>query len=158
MAIYFYYTEATRERLSTTDDLVALEGRLINYSFKDNTGFKKQGHTYYIYLNEFSCTFQIKADYLRFFNRPQFENNVKPNDRFKLTIPKYQEHLLRSSETVFITSLSVNSIEYITAERTLKADANSSGYNLAFLFAIGGVVSALFHKQLESFGNFWQKN
>ncbi len=88
MGIYFIFEQATREHPESTNDLIDLNGRITHYSFEDNTGWRRNGHHYYIFLKEYPNKFQLKADYLRYFNKSQFEMNFKTGNRVKLSIPK----------------------------------------------------------------------
>jgi hypothetical protein len=157
MGIYFIIEHKTRERPESTEDLINLNGKIIDYSFKDNTGRRKQGREYYIFLNEYPNKFQIKADYLRYFNKEIFENNFKSGRKVNLSFPKHQEHLIGTNEAVFLTSLSINSYEYLSREQTLEFEKSSkssnSSYYLGIVFIILGILVFLLHDKLKNATN-----
>ncbi|MCH7415858.1 hypothetical protein MM213_20325 [Belliella sp. R4-6] len=152
MGIYFIVEHGTREHSVSTEDLIELKGKIIDYSFKDNTGWRRQGQQYYIYLDEYPNKFQIKADYLRYFDKEIFKENFESGTILEISFPKYQEHLIGTKEAVLLTSLSINSYEYISQRQTIEFEKSSkssnSDYLLGIIFIILGVLVFLFHNKL----------
>lgn len=159
VGIYFIVEHSISERPMSTSDLVDLEGTISHYSFEDNTGSRGAGRQYYIYLNEYPTTFQIKADYLRFFDKSAFENNFITGQGFKGSIYKNQEHLIGTEETIFLTSLSVHTVEYLSKTEAIGQEANmaesNSSYYLGIFCIILGILSFIFYGRINRATNFW---
>ena len=157
MGIYFIIEHSIHERPKSTKELIDLNGRISEYSFEDNTGWRRNGHQYYIYLDGYPTKFQVKADYLGFFDKEQFENNYKQGSRVKLSIPKYQEHLVGTEGNVFLTSISVNGLEYLAKHETINREINlvssNSDYILGGIFIGLGILVFLFYGQIKKATN-----
>jgi hypothetical protein len=142
--VYFLYTELTRVKIESEGDLTEVHGKFLNYSFKDNTGYKRQGHEYYIWIDSYQNAFQIKADYLGIFKGAEFITTVRPKDKIQFTIPKFQTNKLNTDENVLVTSIKVNRSTYLSKDKTLEIEKRiASSYTdfvLAGLFLIVGLV------------------
>ncbi len=142
--VYFLYTGLTREKIESEDDLTEVNGKFLNYSFKDNTGHKRLGHEYYIWIDSYQNAFQIKADYLGIFKGIGFINNVRPGDNIEFTIPKFLTKKLNSGENVFVTSVKVKRLTYLSKDKTLEIEnelaTSYSDFFLAGGFLIVGLV------------------
>ncbi len=157
MGIYFIIEHLTHERPLSTADLVDLNGKVSHYSFQDKTGWKKMGKQYYVFLDEFPNKFQISANYLRFFNKSLFEQSFKPGNRIKLSIPKYQEHLVGTEEPIFLTSFSISGHEYLSKKETLEfetaSESSNSDYILGTVCMTLGIVVFFFHDRIKKATN-----
>lgn len=142
--IYFLYTGLTKEKIDSENDLTEVRGKFSNYSFKDNTGHKRQGHQYYIWIDRYQNAFQIKANYLSVFKGVEFITTVRPGDDIQFTIPKFQANKLNSDENVFVTSIKVKRAIYLSKDKTLEIEKGiASSYDdffLAGLFLTVGLV------------------
>lgn len=157
LGIYFIVEHGTRERPESTKDLFDLNGSILEYSFKDNAGWRGTGHQYYLFLDEYPNKFQVKADYLRYFNKLQFEQNFKPGNQVKLSVFGNQEHLIGTEEAVFLTSLSVNGFEYLSKKEAIKFEmssaASNSDYILGIVFILLGILVFVFYERIKKATN-----
>jgi len=128
-SIYFTYDFVTKERIESEDDLIEVQGKLVDYSFKEGTGRKRMGHEYYISLDSYSNQFQIKADYLDKFNAFDFVTLVRPGDDVTFTIPKCQFEKLNSNDKVLVTSIRVKRRTYLDKRDVLE---NEKSYALLY--------------------------
>ena len=103
--IYFLFTGLTKEKITSANDLIEIRGKYLKHSFKDNKGFKNFTHQYYIWLENNSNTFQVKAGYLGIFDAREFLRNVNQGDDLTFTIPKRLIEKLNSTGNVFLTSI-----------------------------------------------------
>ncbi|MEQ9219873.1 MAG: hypothetical protein RLO17_17595 [Cyclobacteriaceae bacterium] len=153
MGVYFIVEHLTHERPISTADLIDLNGKVSHYSFQDYTGWKKMGKQYYVYLDEYPNKFQISANYLGFFNKARFELNFKSGERIKLTIPKYQEHLIGTEDAVFLTSFSINGSQYLSKKETLEfekeSESSNSDYILGTVFIALGTLEYFFNDKIK---------
>lgn len=141
--IYFFYSGLTRGRIESENDLREIHGRFSRYSFKDNTGFKKEGHEYYIWIDGYSNRFQIKADYLGVFKSGAFVLNVTPGDEIELTIPKSQATKLNTNKSVLVTSISTRRTTYLNKKEALRIERDIADSNADFLLAGGFLIVGL---------------
>ena len=139
LAILYHHFQ--RADLKTPDKILHIEGRVSQYSFQQKPGHRATLKQYYIWLDNYPCTFQIKADFLPFFNQTQFESEIKNGDNLQLTIPKELEDQLADRGThIFIFSASKTSTNYLSLADTIpKENSNFDIYAGLFFFA-GGIV------------------
>lgn len=145
MGIYFIVEHNFRERPTSMDQLTDIVGTLDHYSFRDNIGLKKQSHEYFISLDEYPNKFQIKSDYLQFFNKYLFEESVQKGHHIKITVPNYKKQLIGTDETVVITSLSANSLEFLSKQETINYEIDSSQSNSDYIFGGTLIIIALLY-------------
>jgi hypothetical protein len=142
--IYFSYQGLTREKIKSKDDLTEVQGNFLDYSFKDNTGYKRLGHQYYIWIEGYQNPFQIKADYLGIFKGVEFITTVRRGDKVQFTIPKFEANKLNSDENVFVTSIKVKRSTYLSMDKTLEIEneilSSYADYFLAGGFFLVGLV------------------
>ncbi len=139
--LFFLYHQLTRPNLKSKDDILQVEGQVSNYSFKRIPGARATSKQYYIWLDNYPCTFQIKADFLSFFFQSSFENEIRKGDNVKLTIPKdHKNQLYKSNENIFILSASKNTTEYLSLEDTMPKENDNFDIYAGLLFIMGGIV------------------
>jgi hypothetical protein len=139
LAIFYHHFE--RPNLKTPDKLLYIEGQVDQYSFQRKPGYRATLKQYYIWLDNYPCTFQIKADFLSFFNQTQFENEVKKGDKLKLTIPKeIKDQLSERGTHIFILSASKNSTNYLSLADTIPKENNNFDIYAGLFFIVGGIV------------------
>lgn len=141
--IYFLYTGLTRDKINTDNDLTEIKGTYLRYSFKDNTGFRNFTHQYYIWIKEYSNAFQIKADYLRIFDRQEFTTNIRLGDSLNLTIPKRLYETLNSGNKVLVTSIEKQGKIYLNKNEVLEIEndlaTSKSDYYLGTMYFVAGL-------------------
>ena len=139
MGLFFLYHQIQRPNLKTEKDLIEIKGKIVDYSFTREIGYRATLKKYYIWLDQYPCTFQIKADFLPFFSEYRFKKAVKRGDRIKLTIPK-EYNLMKKNEYLFITSLSKLNEQFLKKENTLEKENDNFDIYAGFLFIIGGLI------------------
>jgi hypothetical protein len=151
--IYFLLYETVRDKIRTEEDLVYQEARVIDYEFKDQTGYRRNGHQYYLYMDNFPNKFQIPANFLQYFDKSRFIELFEPNEIVEFSIPKYQEKLLGTTDAVFLYSLKVGSLRYYYEKDTLSMEPDNSNYYLAVLFFIGGIATLIYYRHKKAANN-----
>jgi hypothetical protein len=141
--MYFSYQGLTREKIESKDDLTEVQGKFLNYSFKDDVGYKRQGHQYYIWIDNYRNPFQVKADYLGIFKGAEFLKTVKQGDNIKFTIPKFQINKLNTNKSVFVTSVTVKRSTYLSKEETFEIEKGVATLYGDFLLAFGFLLVGL---------------
>ncbi len=144
-SLYFLYSGITREKILLHSDLITVKGNYITHSFKDETGYRRNGHEYYIWIKQSTNPFQIKADYLDIFNDAAFISTVRVDDKIEFTIPKRLENKLGSNENIFVTSIEVNGTKYLSQNETISREKrindSNTEYLLAGMFLIPGLLA-----------------
>lgn len=140
VGVFLIIHQMGRPNLKTQDDLMTLEGNVTHFSFKYKPGYKATLMQYYIRLDNYPCTFQIKADFLPYFYQSRFEDEIQPGNRIRLVIPKESENQLGiRGQKVFIFSVSKNGIEYLILKETIKKENDYFDlYAGAFFILFGG--------------------
>lgn len=98
----------------------------MRHSFKDNTGFKNFTHQYYIWTENNSNVFQLKADYFGIFNALDFLRNVNQGDDLTFTIPKRLIDKLNSADNVFLTLIEGGGRTYLDKNKVLEIEKGFS--------------------------------
>ena len=142
VGIFFLYHQTTRPTLSSNNDILNIAGRVSNYSFKiGGPSGRATSKLYYIWLDNYPCSFQIKADFLSFFKQTLFENEIKIGNELNLTIPKeLVDKLYQSGTKIFILSASNNSTNYLSLKDTIPKENDNFDIYAGILFILAGVV------------------
>lgn len=139
LAILYHHFQ--RPDLTAADKILHIEGHVVQYSFQEKPGHRATLKQYYIWLDNYPCTFQIKADFLPFFNKKQFESEIKNGDNLKLTIPKeLDDQLFDSGTHIFILSASINSTNYLSLADTIPKENSNLDIYAGLFFIAGGMV------------------
>jgi|SRR5688572_4413556 len=152
-SIYFTYDFITKEKIESEKDLVEVQGKLADYSFRDGTGRKSVGHEYYISLDSYSNQFQIKADYLDKFKAFDFVTLVRPGDNVTFTIPKSQVEKLNVGN-VFVTSIRVERRTYLDKRDVLENEKSMALlYGAGAFLILGFIIFKIREYQAKTTGN-----
>lgn len=118
-------------------DLYEIEGTLSNYNFEvKNGGFKKpKTYHYYLWLNEFPCTFQIPADFISHFSEKEFKNNTLKGRKYILEISSEDSSNLKlANKRIHIFSINQENFNYLLPSLSLnKKNSKSSIYFGVFI-------------------------
>jgi hypothetical protein len=133
------FTTLTKDSIRSSNDLIEVEGKLLDYSFKHGSRGTKM---YYLWLERYPCTFQIPADYLPCFKKTLFINGNFRNQIVQLKLSKKQsEKLFSIRKNVFINDIYVNGERLLTESCTVNIERRnfpfSIAFSLLFLFAGG---------------------
>ena len=141
---YFVFTGLTREKITSDKDLIEIEGHYTTHSFKDNKGFQNFTHQYYIWTDNYKNAFQVKADYLRIFNRKAFLTKVNQGDKVKFTIPKKLIGSLNTEKDIIVTSIVVEGSTYLDLDETLEMERNLTTSKSDYFIGTGFLIAGLF--------------
>jgi len=141
--VYFLFTGLTREKITSDNDLVEIRGKYLRHSFKDNTGFKNFTHQYYIWIENYSKAFQVKAGYLGIFNTQEFLRNVSQGDDLTFSIPKRLIEKLNSADNVFLTSIEGGGRTYLDKNKVLEIEKDLATSNSDYFFGMGFLIAGL---------------
>lgn len=131
----------TKEEIKSKDDLIKVEGRMVNYDFKEIVKYKRTLHEYYLTLDTYRNVFQIPADYLNIFEEQYFLSTVRKGDILTLSIPKGQVKLLNTEENVRITSMASQGRHYLRQEDVIEMEqSNMLLYGALFIFGMGVII------------------
>lgn len=141
VGLFMLFHQFERPNLKTSDKILHIQGQVDQYSFQRKPGYRATLKQYYIWLNNYPCTFQIKADFLSFFNQTGFETEIKTGDKLNLTIPKELENqLYESGAHVFILSAAKNSTNYLSLTDTIPKENDNFDIYAGLFFIAGGIV------------------
>lgn len=141
LGILFIYNDSQGPNLQSQGETTEITAHVTNYSFKHIPGYRGTSKQYYIWFDEYPCTFQIKADYLSIFDQLSFIAMVSPGDKLTATFPKeYENKLSKQDEFIFISSLSNSSTDFLRLEDAIKKENDNLLFYVGVLFIIGGVV------------------
>lgn len=141
VSLFFFYHQFERPKVKTSADILHLEGKVIGYSFQLKPGFRATLKQYYIWLDNYPCSFQIKADFLSYFYQTKFENEIKTGDIIKLTIPKeFENQIWNKNNNVFILSASKNSTDYLSLDETIPKENDNFDIYAGLFFLTAGIV------------------
>jgi hypothetical protein len=141
IGLFFFFHHVARPHLKTPNDVVYVEGKVTNYSFQPKPGQRAALEQYYIWLDNYACTFQIKADYLSYFYRSRFERDIKKGDTIRISIPKvYVNHLQDRKRKIFILSVNKDSAQYLRLTETIPKPNDYFDIYAGLFFLIAGGI------------------
>jgi hypothetical protein len=148
ISIYFTCDFFTHEFITSPDHLIEVRGNLQDYSFQENPGGWRRPRTfqYYLYLDNYSNTFQIPASWLPYFKAPNFVAKARPGDRIVLKIPKRQQSQLNTDENILVAAIRLKNTHYLRAADVIENEEP----NGPLYVAIGVLVFGL--------GFFWWRS
>lgn len=141
IGIFFFFHHVERPELKTPSNVVFIEGKVADYSFEHKPSHRPALKQYYIWLDNYPCTFRIKTDYLSYFYQSRFERDIKKGDSISLSIPKvYETQLKERKSKIIILSITKDSAEYLKLIETIpKATDNYDLYAGLFLLTASGI-------------------
>ena len=142
---WFLYSTITKDKVASPADLLSVEGTLSKYSFTNAERGRKQ---YYVWLDEYSSTFQIPADFLSFFDKRNFEANAIVRQALSLKISRFDEKKLKEPNSkLFIYDLQQESYKFLNGEATLRQENSPLFYYAGTGFILAGIGYYFFRKR-----------
>jgi hypothetical protein len=142
---WFLYITITKNKVTSSSDLLSISGTMSRYSFIDG---EKGTKRYYILLNEYPQTFQIPAEFLSFFAKEKFESDMQKGQELSLRISKFDEKKLGEPYSyIFIYELNKGSSSFLNSELTIKQENSYLFYYWGTGFIIAGLGFYLFKKR-----------
>lgn len=140
-ATLMFSTEIRKESILDSKDVTEINGTLNEYSFEKVPGYKHTLQQYYISLDEFECTFQIKADFIPFFDKHQFIMDLWKGLPLEVSIPKSSLDKLNTKEKpIFVMSIRTSKNEYLSLNQTIEKHGSNLDVYAGICFLIVGVL------------------
>ena len=148
--LFMFYHQFERPNLKTPDSIMFVEGQVVDYSFQRKIGYRATRRQYYIWLDNYPCTFQIKADFISYFYQSKFETGVIKGDKIKLSIPKEYENQLQNNDSkIIVLSISKYATDFLSLKDTIrKENDNFDIYSGLFFITAGGIFYLLKRKSI----------
>ena len=141
VGLFMFSHQYERPNLKSLDKILQIKGKVDKFSFLHKQGYRATLTQYYIWLDNYPCTFQIKADFTSFFDQKGFENDIKIGDIVNLTIPKeFESQLYEREKHVFIFSASKNSKIFLSLTDTIPKENDNFDIYAGLFFIMGGIV------------------
>lgn len=99
-----------------TNELAVAEGKIISYSFLDDS---RGVHQYTIRLSGYPATFQIPSDFVKYFARDRFDSNLKKGDTLAVSILAQNAGNLTSTGPIPIFAARTETATYLDEHYTL---------------------------------------
>ena len=138
IGLWLSFSSITTHKVSSTSELITVDGILSKYSFVDG---KKGIKIYYIWLTQHEATFQIPADFLSFFDKDKFENVINAGQKIYVGISKSDKvRLTKLNEIIRIYDLHNDNASFLKSSLTIKQENNTLQYVIGPLFIIAGII------------------
>ena len=137
ISILIFYHSFTKDKFSNDSDLTKVSGKLIDYSFTHGSRGTKM---YYLWLENYQCTFQIPADYLSIFKKEQFRIEIKNGDTIEIMVPTNRLENFQTDSKVVILGLSKGETIYLEKEETIAKERNNSDRYVGLGFFLAGLI------------------
>jgi len=135
--LWLLFSSITTHKVSSTSDLITVDGILSKYSFVDG---KKGTKKYYIWLTQHDAAFQIPADFLNLFDRDKFERVINAGQRIYVGISKFDKGgLTKINDRIRIYDLHTDNVSFLESSLTIKQENNILKYVIGPLFIIAGI-------------------
>ena len=119
-----------------------VSGILESYSFKDNTGWKKNGRRYVFRLENYSNDFQISANHLDLFDKIGFKTKATFTPELSIKIMKEQKYLLNSpNERILAISIQDSEKEYLNSKSVILKEQGPMELIMGFGLIIAGFLA-----------------
>jgi hypothetical protein len=105
-----------QDQIKSTSDLTQLEGK-INYCSIMPHSKTSSAYSYFVHLDNFENKFKIIEGFVDYFNRTDFDRNVKKGDLIKIYISNNDYKNIRKLSVVNIYGLTVNDTEYLNSNK-----------------------------------------
>lgn len=137
IGLWLFISSITTQKVSSHSDLISIDGTLLKYCFVDG---KKGTKKYYIWLTQHEVTFQIPADFLRFFDKDKFEKFTNVGQKIFIGISKFDKNSLeKSNDRIRIYELRNNNKSFLESTVTIKQENNILQYLIGPIFIIAGI-------------------
>lgn len=133
----------TKDKIRTEDDLVLIEGKYKEYSFKHGSRGRRM---YYFWLDKYQCTFQIPANYHDFFNKTRFIGDIGRHDNLKLYISKNSLQNLNSDKKIFVQHIEKQRFVFLDKSKSIEME---SGYGSVY-FSISFLLAGLLYYRIRT--------
>ena len=142
LALFLFYKNINKPKLKGEEDLIHVSGILESYSFKDNTGWKKNGRRYVFRLDNYTNEFQISANHLDFFDKSGFKAKAIFNPELSIKIMKDQKGLLNSPNArVLAISIYDSEKEYLNSKNVILKEQGPIELIMGFGLIIAGFLA-----------------
>ena len=109
-----------KEKVYSKLDLFDISASLTDYSFIEQNDFTGQSYNYYLYLDGHTNSFQIIADFAKYYDRPSFENKMKEGDVVTLEITRKDFKNLSNQKRVKVFGISGKNVIYMDPKDTIQ--------------------------------------
>jgi len=141
IAILMFSSEIRKESILDSKDVIEIHGTLNEYSFEKVPGYKHLLQQYYISLNEYECTFQIKADFIPFFDKHQFIMDLWKGLPLEVSIPKSSlDKLKKNEKPICVMSIRTSKNEYLSLNQTIEKHGSNLDIYAGICFLLVGVL------------------
>lgn len=138
--LFFISHYFLKDKVDSKLDLMKINGKLYDYSFKENRSIRSHTYDYNIYLSEYRTRFQISADLVDWFNRAHFEQTVKTGDSLRILISQNDYKKIRSKENAIVFGIENHNGIYMEAENSIRAYNSSLTLYGGLVFIIAGIL------------------
>jgi hypothetical protein len=138
IAIFHHFL--TKDKFENDQAITRIKGNFIDYSFVHAQGARGTTRTYYFWLDNYDCTFQIPADYLSFFKRESFKRDIKIGDTLELIISTNRINDLQSDKEVRVLGIKNRKTTYLDENKSIKMERSNAEIYVGLGFLIAGLI------------------
>ncbi|NOQ25296.1 MAG: hypothetical protein GQ564_08030 [Bacteroidales bacterium] len=147
VSVFIFFHILTKDKVQNEKDLICLNGNVINYSYETGT---RNSQLYYFWTDNYKCTFQVPAKFLKKFNSFSFQGEITRNPKMKIYILKFQESEINNDKKVFVYHLENQHSIFLNKYSTLKIENSNIEVMAGFFFFILGIGYYILRK------NYWK--
>lgn len=133
--LFFLSHSLTKEKINNNTRFLELNATVKSYDFHNGSRGYKQ---YYIYCNEYCNIFQIKADYVDFFNSKDFPKNT--GAKLKFIISKNDYDKLNECNKTFVYGISYKSENLLLLKNVINQEKFRFDLIFPFIFIFGSII------------------
>ena len=101
IGIFFLFHHFAKPPIKTPDDVVYVQGKVADYSFLPKPGQRATLERYYIWMDNYACTLQIKADYMSYFTVQDLNGISKKETVYRSPFPKDMSTICKTEKARF---------------------------------------------------------
>ena len=144
VSVFIFFHALTKDKVENEKELICINGNVIDYSYETGT---HNSQMYYFWTDNYNCTFQVPADFLKNFNSFSFQGEITRNPKMKICISKSQENKLHTDMKVFVYHIENQYSIYLNKNSTLKIENANIEIIVGFFFFLFGIGYYILRKK-----------
>jgi len=127
-----------KEKINNQTKFVNITSNISFYEFKDGA---RGYHHYYFKCKEYCNIFQIKADYLPFFEKDKFPIKNESNINFVITEKDFKN--INNCDKIFVLGITTNKQKILDFSKVLEFENNNYFFLFPIILFFGAIILIL---------------
>jgi len=141
IGIFLLVDSLTKEKINDKTEFIELKDNLKSYEFFDGA----RGHKhYYFYCENYCNKFQIKADYIDFFDKNDFPKTKNVELIFKVSKKDFKNK--SNCDKIFVYNIETKQQNLLSISKVLEFESKNFAIIIPTLFILGATIVFIIRK------------